>query len=105
MFPREGANINIVYKVMASEIFRPCPLLLPRPRKWPRMSTTATVWPVLNLFGTFFVIMQFHREPKAQGSRGGGLQLIFVLKSMVFKAEGGATASLALPLYPPLDTS
>ena len=76
MFPREGANINIVYKVMASEIFRPCPLLLPRPRKWPRMSTTATVWPVLNIFGTFFVIMQFHREPKAQGSRGGGLQLI-----------------------------
>ena len=36
-------------------------------------------------------------------ARGGeGLQLIFVLKSMAFKAGGGATAPLALPLYLPL---
>ena len=52
------------------------------------------VGPVFNVFDAFFC-HQFHGKSKPHG--WGGLQLIFVLKSMAFKAKagwGGAAAPL-----------
>ena len=52
-FPREGANYIIILREAWPKIFRPHPLLWPHPPKWLRMSSTAAILSVYNVFGAF----------------------------------------------------
>ena len=91
-----GAGNNHVQSTC--ENFRACPLFTTTPTNWPRWSTNDSS---LQHFWCIFVIT-FMTGPSLRGlhwlGRGG---LGFILYACI-SALRGATAPLALPLYPPL---